>query len=98
MRVAMDETKRRREIQMKYNEEHGIIPKTIIKNITKSVTMKHTEDISNTEELYHKNMTKEEKALAILSLEEEMRSYAKELNFEAAAQIRDAILELKAEK
>ncbi len=98
MRVAMDETKRRREIQMKYNEEHGIIPKTIIKNIPKSVTMKHTEEISNTEELYHKNMTKEEKALAILSLEEEMRSYAKELNFEAAAQIRDAILELKAEK
>ena len=47
---------------------------------------------------YHKNMTKEEKEYLILELEEEMKAYAKDLNFETAAQIRDAILELKAQK
>ena len=53
---------------------------------------------SEVNDLYNKNMTKEEKALTILELEEEMRAYAKDLNFEMAAQIRDAILELKASK
>ena len=98
MQTAMDETLRRREIQMKYNDEHNIIPKTIIKEIPKTVSMKRVEEISNTSKTYHKNMTKEERELTILALEEEMRSYAKELNFEAAAQIRDAIIELKKEK
>lgn len=98
MQTAMDETLRRREIQMKYNDEHNIIPKTIIKEIPKTVSMKRVEEISNTSKTYHKNMTREERELTILALEEEMRSYAKELNFEAAAQIRDAIIELKKEK
>ena len=98
MEVAMEETKRRREIQSKYNLEHNIIPKTIIKEIPKSITMKNLDDISSSADKYHKNMTKEEKELTILELEEEMKAYAAELNFEAAALIRDAILELKAEK
>ena len=97
MQVAMDETSRRREIQDKYNKEHNIIPKTIIKEVFKSITMKQATS-SEVNDLYNKNMTKEEKALTILELEEEMRAYAKDLNFEMAAQIRDAILELKASK
>ncbi len=97
MQVAMDETSRRREIQDKYNKEHNIIPKTIIKEVFKSITMKQATS-SEVNDLYNKNMTKEEKVLTILELEEEMRAYAKDLNFEMAAQIRDAILELKASK
>ena len=99
MRIAIDETKRRRDIQNKYNLEHGITPKTIIKEIPKSLTVKKMDGaLENESYNYHKNMTKEEKAYLILELEEEMRAYAKDLNFEAAAQIRDAILELKAQK
>lgn len=99
MRIAIDETKRRRDIQNKYNLEHGITPKTIIKEIPKSLTVKKMDlALENESYNYHKNMTKEEKAYLILELEEEMRAFAKDLNFEAAAQIRDAILELKAQK
>ncbi len=98
MRQAIDETNRRREIQIKYNLEHGITPKTIIKEIPKSVTMKNASDSPSATKAYRKNMTKDEKMYLINELEEEMRAYAKELNFEAAAQIRDAILELKASK
>ena len=99
MRVAIDETKRRRTIQNNYNEEHGITPKTIKKEIPKSLTVKKMDGIDDViSNEYHKNMTKEEKEYLILELEEEMKAYAKDLNFEAAAQIRDAILELKAQK
>lgn len=98
MRQAIDETNRRREIQQKYNEEHGIVPKTIIKEIPKSISMKKAEDLSHTERVKAQEMTKEEKTMLINELEEEMRAYAKDLNFKAAAQIRDAILELKAAK
>ena len=98
MQVAMDETARRREIQDRYNKEHGITPTTIIKEIPKSITMKNADEIVDSSEHYHKNMTKEEKVKTIMELEEEMRAYAKDLNFEMAAQIRDAILELKASK
>lgn len=99
MRVAMDETKRRRDIQDKYNKEHNITPKTIIKEIPKSISIKNMDGIEEYKSNeYHKNMTKEEKEYLILELEEQMKAYAKDLNFEAAAQIRDAILELKAEK
>lgn len=99
MRVAIDETKRRRTIQNNYNEEHGITPKTIKKEIPKSLTVKKMDGIDDViSNEYHKNMTKEEKEYLISELEEEMKAYAKDLNFEAAAQIRDAILELKAQK
>ena len=98
MEVAISETNRRRQIQEEYNKIHNIIPKTIIKEIPKSITMKKLDEITDSEKIYHKKFTKEEKALTILRLEEEMKEYAKELNFEMAAQIRDAILELKASK
>ena len=98
MEYAINETKRRREIQMAYNEAHGIIPKTIIKEIPKTVTMKNIDEIADVKSTRNKVLTKAEKAQLILELEEEMRQYAKELNFEAAAEIRDAIFELKASK
>lgn len=97
MKDAITETSRRREIQIKYNEEHHIIPQTIIKEIPKSITMKKLDDVAPSA-LKKKKLTKEEKIQLINELEEEMRAYAKDLNFEAAAQVRDAILELKAEK
>ncbi len=98
MEYAINETKRRREIQIAYNEKNNIVPKTIIKELPKSVTMKNIDEIAGTKETRNKVLTKAEKAELILELEEEMRQYAKELNFEAAAQIRDAIFELKASK
>ncbi len=98
MTYAINETKRRRAIQEKYNEDNNITPETIIKEIPKSITMKKADDIADSAKVYHKNMTKDEKALKILELEEEMKAYAKDLNFEAAALIRDAIFELKASK
>lgn len=99
MKVAIDETMRRRTIQNEYNLKHGITPKTIIKEIPKSLSIKNMDGIEDYKSKeYHKNMTKEEKMYLIAELEEEMRAYAKDLNFEAAAQIRDAILEIKASK
>ena len=99
MSEAISETKRRREIQDKYNKEHNITPKTIIKDIPKSVTMKHVEELSHTNNTLNKTkVDKLEKELLIEELEKQMKAYAKDLNFEAAAQIRDAIFELKAEK
>ncbi len=98
MTYAINETKRRREIQMQYNIDNNITPQTIIKEIPKSITMKKADEIADGSKIYHKNMTKDEKAAKILELEEEMKAYAKDLNFEAAAMIRDAIFELKASK
>jgi len=98
MNKAILETKRRREIQSQYNIENNIVPKTIIKDIPASITMKKATEISDSSEILKKKLTKEEKIYLINELEEQMRAYAKDLNFEAAAQIRDAILELKASK
>ena len=98
MKEAIDETSRRREIQNAYNIANGITPKTIIKDIQKSVTMKKVDDLSHTKHENSKAMTKEEREMLIAELESEMKAFAKELNFEAAAQIRDAIFELKASK
>ena len=98
MDAAIKETNRRREIQIKYNEDNGIIPQTIKKDIHKSITMKQATEIADSSKILKKKLTKEEKIELINELEEEMKAYAKELNFEMAAQIRDAIMELKAAK
>ncbi|MDE7105727.1 MAG: excinuclease ABC subunit UvrB [Anaeroplasmataceae bacterium] len=95
MEEAINETARRREIQMTYNEKHGIIPTTIVKALPESVSIKRIEDKKSKSK---KKLSLEEKIDLINELEEEMRAYAKDLNFEMAAQIRDAILELKAGK
>ena len=95
MREAIDETKRRRQIQMEYNKEHNIIPKTIIKDIRDSVTVHVDEALEN--KLDKNKLSRDDKQRLILELEDEMRQYAKDLNFEMAAQVRDVLLELKGE-
>ena len=97
MEEAITETNRRREIQMAYNEANGIIPKTIIKDIPTSVSIKNTKQ-DNKDVKDKKKLTKEERRALIAELEEEMKAYAKELNFEMAAQVRDAIIELRSGK
>ena len=91
MRKAIDETNRRREIQIKYNEEHGIIPKTIIKEIKEVVS-------NEIEEKTTKKMSKKETQDMIIKVEEEMKLAAKNLDFERAAQLRDILFEMKAGK
>lgn len=99
MEVAINETKRRREIQKAYNEKHGITPKTIQKEIRDVIRATH---VAETDEQYSPvdkivAMSKEEKQTFILKMEQEMKEAAKALNFERAAELRDLILELKAE-
>lgn len=100
MRKAIDETKRRRTIQMEYNEKHGITPKTIQKKIREVI---RASQVAEEEETYAqrlisgKALTKQEKATLLENLEKEMKDAAKALNFERAAELRDAILELKLE-
>ncbi len=92
MQEAISETERRREIQMKYNQEHGITPKTIIKEIH--------DVISNNEELEEKKpekMSKKEKLDLMVKVENEMKEAAKNLDFERAMELRDILYELKGE-
>ncbi|MBG9985540.1 excinuclease ABC subunit UvrB [Facklamia sp. DSM 111018] len=96
---AIKETERRRQIQMAYNKEHGITPKTIKKEVRDLIRITH--DVQTEEE--EENILLQFKKLSRLQREEElerlslqMKSYAKEMNFEAAAQTRDIIMELKA--
>ncbi|MFJ8066050.1 excinuclease ABC subunit UvrB [Psychrobacillus sp. NPDC096426] len=100
MQKAIDETKRRRTIQMEYNEKHGITPKTIEKKIREVIraTQVAEEEATYAQQLTSgKPLTKEEKDTLLQNLEKEMKDAAKALNFERAAQLRDAILELKLE-
>ena len=99
MDYALEETERRRSIQMAYNEEHGIIPKTIKKEVRDLIRISHDVESEEREE----NILKKFKALSRLQREEElerltleMKQHAKDLNFEAAADLRDIIMELKA--
>ena len=93
MEEAIAETKRRRSIQEKYNEDHNIVPKTIIKEIRDVISNIDTEQ----EEKDNKKMTKKEKAKTIDDLTEEMKRAAKELDFERAMELRDIIFELQSE-
>jgi excinuclease ABC subunit B len=89
MQIAITETKRRREIQEKYNEEHNITPKTIMKAIKDVVTNKVTTEKKETK------MTKKEKIDMIARVEEEMKNAAKNLDFERAMELRDILFEMK---
>lgn len=93
MRYAIDETTRRRKIQEKYNLEHNITPKTIIKDIREVIT---NTDASK-DKSDKKKMTKKELALAADRLEQEMREAAKNLDFERAMELRDILFELKSQ-
>ena len=92
MRTAIDETKRRREIQIKYNKEHNIVPKTIKKKIMDVVTV-NDEVEEKTRKRTIKDVKETEKI--IKGLEEEMQKAAKELDFERAMELRDIIFEMK---
>ncbi|EOW9528292.1 excinuclease ABC subunit UvrB [Bacillus cytotoxicus] len=94
MQIAIDETKRRREKQEAYNEEHGITPKTIQKEVRDVIRAEETEVYEATPT---KKLTKKEREKTIAKMEEEMKEAAKALDFERAAELRDVILELKAE-
>ena len=97
MKTAIDETNRRRSIQEKYNAEHNIVPKSIVKEISEVIHSKETQEMSRKyrEKTHH---TKAEKEKMMASIEAEMRQAAKELNFERAAELRDILYELGDEK
>lgn len=97
MRVSMEETERRRHIQEAYNEEHGITPKTIRKEIRGVIAA--TTAVEGEEEARPdlSKLTKQERGQLIEDMEHEMKAAAKALDFERAAELRDALLELKAE-
>ncbi len=99
MRRAMDETARRRNIQKAYNKEHGIEPKTIKKEIRDAIRITHinSEEMSNSLTEQIRALKRDDKEQALRNVELEMKQAAKELNFEKAAELRDIILELKAE-
>lgn len=99
MERAISETQRRREIQMAYNKENGIVPKTIKKEVRDLIRITHAVESEEKEV----NMFQQFKALSRLQRQEEierltmqMKEYAKEMKFEAAAETRDIIMELKA--
>lgn len=96
MQRAIDETARRREIQMAYNEAHGIIPQTIKKDIRDliSISKAAESDVAETAVDYE-TMSRSERKEAIKTLQKQMQEAAELLDFELAAQIRDMILELK---
>lgn len=100
MQAAMDETARRRAIQMQYNAEHGIVPKTVKKAIRDVITMT-TKPKESTKALNDKldfdELSKPEQREMIARLEEQMKTAAKNLDFEDAAALRGTVMELKAQ-
>ena len=96
MQKAIDETKRRREIQMKYNEEHGITPKTIQKSVRDLISI--SKKVAAEELRMEKDpesMSKKELEKLIREVTKKMEKAAAELNFEAAAELRDRMIALK---
>lgn len=99
MKNAIDETNRRRGIQMAYNEEHGIVPKTIKKEVRDLIRITHDVQGEEREEnllVQFKNLSKMQREEELERLTMEMKEHAKNMNFEAAAELRDIIMELKA--
>lgn len=96
MQKAMDETARRREIQMAYNKEHGIVPQTIKKEIRDLISITKASEAEVAEDTVdYSAMNKKERQEAIKKLQKQMHEAAELLDFELAAQIRDMVLELK---
>ncbi len=96
MRTALDETNRRREIQMRYNEEHGITPQTIKKAVRDLISISKV--IAKEEMRFEKDpesMNRKELEKLIADIQKKMQKAAADLNFEAAAQLRDKMIELK---
>jgi excinuclease ABC subunit B len=99
MDKAISETNRRRTIQLAYNEQHGITPQTIRKKIHDIIeaTKVAEQAASYLDKVDTQNISKKDKQMLIAQLEKEMKEAAKQLQFERAADLRDAILELKSE-
>ena len=98
MRRAIDETKRRREIQMAFNEEHGIEPQTIRKAINDIMRYVSDEMGSTTAEQVNKELaelSREEVLRIISSMEDDMAAASREMNFEEAARLRDQVVKLR---
>lgn len=96
MRAALDETQRRREVQMAYNEEHGITPKTIQKAVRDLISVSRKVEASELQmEKDPESMSEKELEKLIKELEKQMKKAAADLNFEAAAELRDKLIELK---
>lgn len=96
MKAAIDETERRRAIQQKYNEEHGITPQTIKKAVRDLISI--SKEIAKEEMRFEKDpesMGRQELEKLISQVEKQMRKAAADLNFEAAAELRDKMVELK---
>ena len=96
MRNAIDETERRRKIQQKYNEEHGITPQTIHKAVRELISI--SKKIAKEEARFEKDpesMSREELEKLIAGIQKHMKKAAAELDFETAAQLRDQMIELK---
>jgi excinuclease ABC subunit B len=99
MRTAMDETARRRQIQDEYNKAHGIVPKTIIKDVRDVLEISRSDDSGRKKRGGKKvKLSDQDRAAEIAKLENEMKEAAKMLEFEYAAILRDRIIELKGEK
>ncbi|MCS1352220.1 excinuclease ABC subunit UvrB [Mechercharimyces sp. CAU 1602] len=99
MAKAIEETERRRAVQMAYNEKHGITPQTVRKAVREVI---EATKVAEENEEYGvaagaKSLTKKERKALAEKLEKEMKDAARELNFERAAQLRDMIIEIKAE-
>ncbi|MCD8863685.1 excinuclease ABC subunit UvrB [Staphylococcus arlettae] len=99
MRYALDETERRRQIQMAYNEKHNITPTTINKKIHDVISATVDSDETNEQQQTEvpKKLTKKEREKTIQNIEKEMKQAAKDLDFERATELRDMLFELKAE-
>ena len=96
MRAALDETNRRRQIQMKYNEEHGITPQTIKKAVRDLISI--SKEIAKEEVRFEKDpesMDRKELEKLVADVQKKMQKAAADLNFEAAAELRDKMIELK---
>ncbi|KAA8433662.1 excinuclease ABC subunit UvrB [Weissella sagaensis] len=100
MQAAMDETARRRRIQMQYNEDHNIVPHTIKKDIRDLIAISHGVENKDDEqgsftEVAFKDMARDDQEAMLANLEDQMRAAAKRLDFEDAANLRDTVMELK---
>lgn len=90
MEEAISETARRRKIQEQYNEEHGIVPKTIIKEIREIIS-----NVDNNSKKKTKKLSKKDQSLLMENIEEQMKEAAKNLDFERAMELRDILFEMK---
>ena len=96
MKKAIDETNRRRSIQVKYNEDNNITPKSIVKELNEVIHSKETKEMSKKFMMKNKH-TKAEKQKLMAQIEVEMKQAAKQLNFERAAELRDILYEIRDE-